>query len=99
MCEEHEQSTLDQRMFEFDFRRSLERKAAEGTSQSGAVSPERLIRFHEEKQRQRDGTIEKLRLRNGTLRGQILRTLQLIKEKEEKGEVQKNDMDVTVEYD
>lgn len=54
---------------------------------SGKISSEKMIRFMEEKLRQKDTTIEKLRLKNSTIKAQISKMEHMLAHKEEMGEV------------
>lgn len=54
---------------------------------SGKISSEKMIRFMEEKLRQKDTTIEKLRLKNSTVKAQISKMEHMLAHKEEMGEV------------
>ncbi|GAX79378.1 hypothetical protein CEUSTIGMA_g6820.t1 [Chlamydomonas eustigma] len=54
---------------------------------SGKIAGEKMIRFMEEKLRQKDTIIEKLRLKNSTIKAQIGKMEHMLAHKEEMGEV------------
>ncbi|KAG1678903.1 hypothetical protein FOA52_003572 [Chlamydomonas sp. UWO 241] len=54
---------------------------------TGKITGEKMIRFLEEKLRQKDTTIEKLRLKNSTIKAQISKMELMLAHKEEMGEV------------
>mmetsp|Transcript_17568 Transcript_17568/g.30149 ORF Transcript_17568/g.30149 Transcript_17568/m.30149 type:complete len:351 (-) Transcript_17568:663-1715(-) len=54
---------------------------------TGKIMAEKMIRFMEEKLRQKDSVIEKLRLKNSTIKAQIVKMEQQLAHKEEMGEV------------
>lgn len=56
-------------------------------SRTGKTIAEKMIRFMEDKLRQKDTTIEKLRLKNTTMKAQITKLEQQLQHKEEMGEV------------
>lgn len=54
---------------------------------TGKIMAERVLRYMEDKLRQRDGMTEKLRLKNATLRSQITKMETQLRQKEEMGDV------------
>lgn len=54
---------------------------------TGKIMAEKVIRYMEEKLRQKDSSIEKLKLKNATIKNQIQKLEQQLKQKEEMGDV------------
>lgn len=69
----------------YEFKRDIVLQAVD--SRTGKVMAERVVRYYEDKIRSKDAVIEKLRLKNVTLKAQKNKLHMQLKQKEEMGEV------------
>jgi hypothetical protein len=69
----------------YEFKRDIVQSAL--SERTGKVVAEKVIRYFEDKMRSRDTTLEKIRLKNSTLKTQKNKLMLQLKQKEEMGEV------------
>ncbi|KAJ3374129.1 hypothetical protein GGF31_008345 [Allomyces arbusculus] len=69
----------------YEFKRDIVQTAL--SERTGKVMAEKVIRYFEDKMRARDTTLEKIRLKNSTLKTQKNKLMLQLKQKEEMGEV------------
>eukprot|EP00079_Xenopus_tropicalis_P035083 XP_017948854.1 PREDICTED: coiled-coil domain-containing protein 113 [Xenopus tropicalis] len=84
--EEAEFRSTDIKKSKYEFERDIG-KAAISIKKSAGVSPDKVIRYMEEKMRARDSLVDKLRLKNAALKVQKKKMKMQVKQKEEMGEV------------
>ncbi|PIO34359.1 hypothetical protein AB205_0070630 [Aquarana catesbeiana] len=70
----------------YEFERDIGKAAMSG-KKGGGVTPEKVLRYVEEKTRARDSLVDKLRLKNAALKIQKKKLQMQLKQKEEMGEV------------
>lgn len=85
LMEEVDMRIAETRKDTYEFKRDIIIGAE--NARSGKIIAEKMIRFMEEKLRQKDTVIEKLRLKNSTIKAQITKMEQQLAHKEEMGEV------------
>ncbi|XP_075045526.1 cilia- and flagella-associated protein 263 isoform X1 [Mixophyes fleayi] len=86
MMEEAEIRSSEIKKAMYEFERDIGR-AAMSRKKSAGVTPEKILRYMEEKTRARDSLVDKLRLKNASLKIQKKKLQLQLKQKEEMGEV------------
>ncbi|XP_073461731.1 cilia- and flagella-associated protein 263 [Aquarana catesbeiana] len=84
--EEAEIRSTEIRKAMYEFERDIGKAAMSG-KKGGGVTPEKVLRYVEEKTRARDSLVDKLRLKNAALKIQKKKLQMQLKQKEEMGEV------------
>ncbi|XP_077309857.1 cilia- and flagella-associated protein 263 [Lithobates pipiens] len=84
--EEAEIRSTEIRKAMYEFERDIGKAAISG-KKGGGVTPEKVLRYVEEKTRARDSLVDKLRLKNAALKIQKKKLQMQLKQKEEMGEV------------
>ncbi|CAI9616568.1 unnamed protein product [Staurois parvus] len=84
--EEAEIRSIEIRKAVYEFERDIG-KAAVSSKKGRGVTPEKVLRYMEEKTRARDSLVDKLRLKNAALKIQKKKLQMQLKQKEEMGEV------------
>ncbi|KAM9301685.1 cilia- and flagella-associated protein 263 [Gastrophryne carolinensis] len=84
--EEAEIRSAEIKKAKYEFERDVG-KAAKSIAKGGGATPEKILRYLEEKTRSRDSLVDKLRLKNAALRIQKKKLRLQLKQKEELGEV------------
>ncbi|XP_014681514.1 PREDICTED: coiled-coil domain-containing protein 113-like [Priapulus caudatus] len=85
VMEEAEMRSCELKKSEYEFERDIIKGAV--NPRSGKIISEKIVRHFEDKMKSRDGLIEKLRLKNSTLKVQLRKLRLQLKQKEEMGEV------------
>ena len=85
MVEENEMRITETKKNTYEFKRDIV-IGAENT-RTGKIMAEKMVRYMEDHVKAKDAVIEKLRLKNTTLRNQIQKMEQQLLQKEEMGEV------------
>ncbi|KAM5126405.1 cilia- and flagella-associated protein 263 [Mantella aurantiaca] len=85
--EEAEIRSTEIRKAAYEFERDVEKAAMSGKKGGGGVTPEKVLRYMEEKMSARDSLVDKLRLKNAALKIQKKKLQMQLKQKEEMGEV------------
>lgn len=84
ILEETDMSITEIRKDAFDFQREI--LIGGENSRTGKIEAERIVKYREEKLRQKDAMIEKYKSKKGTLEGQICKLESSMKKKEEMGD-------------
>ena len=84
ILEETDMAITEIRKDAFDFQREI--LIGGENSRTGKIEAEKIVKYREEKLRQKDALIEKYKTKKATLESQIIKTENQIKKKEEMGD-------------